>query len=66
MTWKPRSSEEYGAIGVIAVDTNVVVRLLARDDETQYQASRALFETQEIFGSLVFPGIHNLLICNDI
>jgi hypothetical protein len=49
MTWKPRSSEEYGAIGVIAVDTNVVVRLLARDDETQYQASRALFETQEIF-----------------
>jgi predicted nucleic acid-binding protein len=34
---------------VIAVDTNVVVRLLVRDDETQYQASRALFETQEIF-----------------
>jgi len=49
MTWKPRSGEGYGALGVIAVDTNVVVRLLARDDETQYQASRALFETQEIF-----------------
>lgn len=49
MTLKPRSGEGYGALGVIAVDTNVVVRLLARDDETQYQASRALFETQEIF-----------------
>jgi len=49
MTWKPRSGEGYGALGVIAVDTNVVVRLLARDDEAQYQASRTLFETQEIF-----------------
>ncbi len=49
MTWKPQSGEGYGALGVIAVDTNVVVRLLARDDEMQYQASRTLFETQEIF-----------------
>lgn len=49
MTWKPRSGERYGALGVIAVDTNIVVRLLARDDEMQYQASRILFETQEIF-----------------
>ena len=49
MTWKPRSGEGYGALGVIAVDTNVVVRLLARDDEVQYQASRTLFETHEIF-----------------
>lgn len=34
MTLKPRSGEGYGALDVIAVDTNVVVRLLARDDET--------------------------------
>jgi predicted nucleic-acid-binding protein len=34
---------------VIVVDTNVVVRLLARDDQVQYQASRALFETHEVF-----------------
>lgn len=34
---------------MIAVDTNIIVRLLTRDEETQYQSSRALFETQEIF-----------------
>ena len=44
MTWKPRSGEGYEALGVIAVDTNVVVRLLARDDETQSRTSyRTLF-----------------------
>jgi predicted nucleic-acid-binding protein len=35
--------------GVIAVDTNVIVRLLTQDDETQYQASRKLFSSEEIF-----------------
>ena len=34
---------------MVAVDTNVVVRLLTRDDETQYQASYALFKAEEIF-----------------
>ena len=34
---------------MIAVDTNVVVRLLTNDDETQYAQSRALFQTQSIF-----------------
>lgn len=32
-----------------AVDTNVVVRLLTRDDESQFQKSRALFATGDIF-----------------
>lgn len=49
MTWKPQSGVGYGALGVIAVDTDIVARLLVRDDETQYQASRTLFEMQEIF-----------------
>lgn len=32
-----------------AVDTNVVVRLLTRDNVAQYNASRTLFETGDIF-----------------
>lgn len=35
--------------GVVAVDTNILVRLLTRDDETQYQVSYALFQAEEIF-----------------
>ncbi|MER3475597.1 MAG: PIN domain nuclease, partial [Leptolyngbya sp. ERB_1_2] len=31
------------------VDTNIIVRLLTRDDEQQYQRSRFLFEQQDIF-----------------
>lgn len=33
---------------MVAVDTNVVVRLLTRDDEAQYQRSLALFQAEEI------------------
>jgi predicted nucleic-acid-binding protein len=31
-----------------AIDTNIIVRLLTRDDTRQYNASRALFESEEI------------------
>lgn len=34
---------------MIAVDTNVVIRLLVRDDEQQYQKSLNLFQRQDIF-----------------
>lgn len=34
---------------MIAVDTNIVVRLLTRDDEQQYNASLKLFQAPEIF-----------------
>lgn len=34
---------------MIAVDTNVVVRLLTGDDQTQYQKSLALFQEWEVF-----------------
>ena len=34
---------------MIAVDTNIVIRLLAKDDEAQFQKSWQLFQTQEIF-----------------
>jgi predicted nucleic-acid-binding protein len=34
---------------MIAVDTNIVVRLLTRDDEPQYQKSFSLFQSQDIF-----------------
>jgi predicted nucleic-acid-binding protein len=34
---------------VIAIDTNVIVRLLTHDDAAQYQASRRLFASEEVF-----------------
>ena len=34
---------------MIAVDTNIIVRLLTQDDEPQYRASIDLFQTSEIF-----------------
>ncbi len=34
---------------MIAIDTNVIVRLLTRDDEAQYEAAYALFGQEEIF-----------------
>jgi len=34
---------------VIAIDTNVIVRLLTQDDKAQFQASYQLFRTAEIF-----------------
>src|SRR3546814_11463087 len=35
--------------GVVAVDTNVLVRLLTGDQPAQYKASRALFAREAIF-----------------
>lgn len=34
---------------MIAVDTNIVVRLLTQDDETQYLQSLALFREESVF-----------------
>lgn len=34
---------------MIAVDTNILVRLLVRDDQTQYEKSRAVFSAEQIF-----------------
>ena len=36
-------------MAVISVDTNVVVRLLTKDDKLQYQSSFKLFQEQDIF-----------------
>ena len=35
--------------GMISVDTNIVVRLLAKDDLDQFQRSSEIFSTQEVF-----------------
>jgi predicted nucleic-acid-binding protein len=34
---------------MIAVDTNIIVRFLTQDDELQFQKSREIFQTQDIF-----------------
>ena len=34
---------------MVAVDTNIIVRLLTQDDEFQYQKSLEIFQTQTIF-----------------
>lgn len=34
---------------MIAVDTNIVMRLLSRDDEVQFQRARRLFSTNSVF-----------------
>lgn len=34
---------------MVAVDTNVIVRLLTRDDEAQFQKATALFGKEDIF-----------------
>jgi predicted nucleic-acid-binding protein len=34
---------------VIAIDTNVLVRLLVADNPTQYRASKELFSTKQVF-----------------
>jgi predicted nucleic-acid-binding protein len=34
---------------VIGVDTNVIVRLLTRDDQVQYRSAVAAFETERVF-----------------
>ena len=39
----------FGKHGLIAVDSNIIVRLLTGDDEIQYRASCKLFTEHEIF-----------------
>ncbi len=34
---------------MIAVDTNIIVRFLTRDDEPQFQKTLALFESHDVF-----------------
>ncbi len=34
---------------MIAIDTNIIIRLLTKDDVKQYAGSRKLFETEEIY-----------------
>ena len=34
---------------MIAVDTNVIVRLLTKDDETQYKTAHKLFSAEDIY-----------------
>lgn len=34
---------------MVVVDTNIIVRLLTQDDELQYQKSREIFRTQNVF-----------------
>lgn len=34
---------------MIAIDANVIVRLLTKDDEGQYQAAYGLFEREQVF-----------------
>lgn len=34
---------------MVAVDTNIIVRLLTQDDNAQYQKSLEIFQTQTIF-----------------
>jgi predicted nucleic-acid-binding protein len=39
----------FGGGGVVAIDTNVLIRLLVADEPTQARASRRLFASQSIF-----------------
>ena len=34
---------------MVVVDTNIVVRLLTQDDELQFQKSREIFKTYDVF-----------------
>ncbi len=34
---------------MIAVDTNIIIRFLTRDDEKQYKKSFLIFNTEEVF-----------------
>lgn len=44
-----RLGKGFGRHGVIAIDTNIIVRFLTRDNESQYQKTIALFNTEELF-----------------
>lgn len=34
---------------MVSIDTNIVVRFLTQDDQAQFEKSRALFETHDLF-----------------
>ena len=34
---------------MVSIDTNIIVRFLTHDDQVQYEKSRALFESHDIF-----------------
>ena len=34
---------------MVAVDTNIIVRLLTQDDELQFQNSREIFKSYDVF-----------------
>jgi predicted nucleic-acid-binding protein len=40
---------QFGRSGVVAVDTNVLVRLLVNDQAAQHRASRNLFATESVY-----------------
>ncbi len=44
-----RSAVRHGGCGVLAIDTNIIVRLLTHDNEAQFQTSRKLFAENDIF-----------------
>src|SRR6476646_10434555 len=43
------SVKELRSIGMIGVDTNIIVRLLTQDDESQFSQSVELFKANQIF-----------------
>jgi predicted nucleic acid-binding protein len=46
---KLRLSRESKGNGVIAIDANILVRLLTRDSEAEHKTSHKLFTDEEIF-----------------
>jgi predicted nucleic-acid-binding protein len=44
-------------VAVIGIDTNVLVRFLTRDDETQYERARSLIQTQLDAGDPIFVSL---------
>jgi len=34
---------------MIAIDTNIIIRFVTQDDELQFQKSREIFQTHDIF-----------------
>ena len=47
---------------MIAIDTNIIVRFITRDDELQYQQSLELFKNKNIFITCFFH-LGNHFIC---
>ena len=43
---------------MIAVDTNIIVRFVTKDDESEYQKSLELFKNQDIFISDTYESIY--------